>query len=110
MFAWFSAAEIMASLMPIFQSIREHQGSNKMGFLHPITTDRVTLSAHGCQSHSWSRKISAPSRLSLLSSTTSSPCSTLPRVLQTAVCQCVLSSNIIGSFFDLKTLHPLLCL
>ena len=27
-----------------------------MGFLHPIT-DKVCISAHGCASHSWSRKI-----------------------------------------------------
>ena len=82
LFACHTAAEIMATLMPIFQSIREQQGHNKMGFLHPITSERVTLSAHGCETHSWSRKLSAPSRLSLPSSSTSSPCSTLPRVLQ----------------------------
>ena len=102
LFACCTAAEIMASLMPIFQSIREHQGNNKMGFLHPITSDRVTLSAHGCETHSWSRKISAPSRLSLPSSSTSSPCSTLPRVLQCSVvvCSSVLCSQGTRSIFN----------
>lgn len=52
------AAEIMLSLQPIFASIRKHGGLTcGIGFLHPIT-DRVTISAHGCASHSWSRKVS----------------------------------------------------
>ena len=51
----------MLSLQPIFASIRKHGGLTcGIGFLHPIT-DRVTISAHGCASHSWSRKVSAGS-------------------------------------------------
>lgn len=82
-FACLSADEIMATLMPIIQSIRENQSfsTSGIGFLHPITDGRVTLSAHGCASHSWSRKISAPSRLSFTSgSSTPTGYSTLPRV------------------------------
>merc|ERR1712106_17197 len=77
------ADEIMATLMPIIQSIRENQSfsTSGIGFLHPITDGRVTLSAHGCASHSWSRKISAPSRLSFTSgSSTPTGYSTLPRI------------------------------
>ena len=57
-------------MLPVFQSIRENEslGRGGMGFLHPITADTVTLSAHGCTSHSFSvklqsRKFSAPARL-----------------------------------------------
>ena len=88
----------MATLMPIFQSIRDQeggQGGPRMGFLHPLTSDRLTLSTHGCTNHSWTRKVSAPSRLSLPSSTTSSPCSTLPRVPQC----CVSSLSSLTPFF-----------
>ena len=77
--ACLSADEIMATLMPIFQSIRENQSfsTSSFGFLHPITDDKVTLSAHGCASHSISRKISAPPKLAF---STSTGHSTLPRV------------------------------
>ena len=70
----------MATLMPIFQSIRENQSfsTSGFGFLHPITDDKVTLSAHGCASHSISRKISAPPKLAFSPSSTGY--STLPRV------------------------------
>jgi hypothetical protein len=32
-----------------------------IGFLHPVAGGRVTLSAHGCVAHSWTRRI-GPSR------------------------------------------------
>ncbi len=45
--------------MPIFATIRKHGGLTAgIGFLHPVT-DRVTLSAHGCVTHSWSRRVSS---------------------------------------------------
>ena len=51
------AEAILLTLLPIFHSIRQTRGLlGGIGFLHPIT-DRVTISAHGCESHSWSRKI-----------------------------------------------------
>ena len=89
----------MAQLMPIFQSIRENQSfsTSGIGFLHPITDDRVTLSAHGCSSHSWSRKISAPSRLAFTSgSSTPTGYSTLPRVFRLL---CLWFSSFVLSFF-----------
>ncbi len=47
--------------MPIFATIRKHGGLTAgIGFLHPVT-DRVTLSAHGCVTHSWSRRVSSSS-------------------------------------------------
>ena len=52
------ADAIMITLLPIFAAIRQTRGvlPGGIGFLHPIT-DKVTISAHGCESHSWSRKI-----------------------------------------------------
>jgi hypothetical protein len=47
--------------LPIFATIRKHGGLTAgIGFLHPVT-DRVTLSAHGCVTHSWSRRVSSTS-------------------------------------------------
>ena len=66
----------MSVLLPVFQAIREETSdvaTSWMGFLHPITDTTVTISAHGCASHSWTRKISAPS------SNPSSPYGTLRR-------------------------------
>jgi len=58
-FSFLLAAEIWLSLLPIFATIRKHGGLTAgVGFLHPVT-DRVTLSAHGCVAHSWSRRVSA---------------------------------------------------
>ena len=50
----------MQSLVAIFQAIRACNGlAGGIGFLHPIVEDRVTISAHGCASHSWSCRIGA---------------------------------------------------
>jgi hypothetical protein len=60
--------------LPIFATIRKHGGLTAgIGFLHPVT-DRVTLSAHGCVAHSWSRRVSSsslPSENTLQSTTPS---------------------------------------
>ena len=69
--ACLAAPEILACLLPIFQSIREKEGFvQAIGFLHPVSDGRVTLSAHGCVSHSWTRRISSSSTPSRTSSTT----------------------------------------
>ena len=69
--ACLAAAEILACLLPIFQSIREKAGFvQAIGFLHPVAEGRVTLSAHGCVAHSWTRRITSSAVSSRTSSVT----------------------------------------
>ena len=69
--ACLAAAEILACLLPIFQSIREKAGFvQAIGFLHPVAEGRVTLSAHGCVAHSWTRRITSSAASSRTSSVT----------------------------------------
>ena len=69
--ACLTAEEILACLTPIFKSIREKEGfTQAIGFLHPVSEGRVTLSAHGCVAHSWTRRITASAASSRTSSST----------------------------------------